>query len=343
MECLVIAEAGVNHNSSVERALQMVDVAADAGADAIKFQTFNAGLLVRPGAKKAEYQQRETGAGDQLEMLRTLELPRNAYPEIIARCQACNIEFLSTPFDEDSASMLVELGMRRLKVPSGEVTNLPFLEYLAGFALPMILSTGMAALDEVAEAVDAIQRVWSKTNKQSKDADLTLLHCTSNYPAQPEDVNLRAMQTMHCHFNLPVGYSDHTLGSSISVAAVAMGACVIEKHFTLDHQLPGPDHQASLEPYELSSMIQKIRDVEAALGDGIKAPRASELPVREVVRRSITLKRGVETGEVIQDGDLALMRPGNGISPKFLKEIAGRKAAAHLEAWHTLQWDDLLP
>lgn len=339
--CLIIAEAGVNHNASVDLALEMIDTAARAGADAVKFQTFKAEKLVRPGAEKAAYQRRETGSGeDQLMMLGRLELPDSAYPALVARCREQGIKFLSTPFDEASASMLVSLGMEKIKVPSGEVTNLPFLRFLAGFGLPMILSTGMATLDEVAEAIESLQGVWSASGRPV-EAMVTLLQCTSNYPALPEDVNLRAMETMRDAFGLPVGYSDHTLGTAVAVAAVALGATVLEKHFTLDRNLPGPDHSASLEPQELTELVRQIRTVEAALGNGAKEPRQSELPVRDVARRSVTLTCPVACGASITREMLSLMRPGTGIAPKFLDSVIGRHAARDLSAWTTLTWEDL--
>lgn len=336
--CFVIAEAGVNHNGSEELALRLVDVAAKAGADAVKFQTFRAKQLVCAGAPKAEYQQRQTGGGDQLAMLRALELSEAAHRAVVARCAERGIEFMSTPFSAEAADFLVGLGMRRIKVPSGELTNKPLLEYFAGFGLPLIVSTGMADLNEVREALGWIVAAQERAGVVT---EVTVLHCTSSYPAAAEDVNLRAMTTLAQATARPVGYSDHTLGIAVSTAAVALGAGVIEKHFTLDRGLPGPDHQASLEPVELTALVQAVRTVEAALGDGIKAPRPAELPVRDVARRSVTLVRDVMAGQSLVDADLALLRPGTGIPPKALDALPGRILRRTLAAGTTLAWDDL--
>lgn len=332
--CFVIAEAGVNHNGSVERALQLVDTAAAAGADAVKFQTFRAEELVAAGAPRAPYQERNVGEGDQLSMLRSLELPDSAYAALYRRAAERGIEFMSTPFDAESAAMLVKLGMRRIKIASGEITNAPLLHALAALGRPLILSTGMCTLEEVGEAV--------RTLDKAKDR-LTLLHCTSNYPAAAQDVNLRAMVTMREAFGLPVGYSDHTLGTEVAVAAAGMGAAVIEKHFTLDKALPGPDHKASLEPGELVRMVREIRSVEAALGDGVKAPAPAELAVRDVARRSVTLARAIGKGEAIGPKDVALRRPASGIAPRDIERVIGRRAARALQAGAVLRWEDLLP
>jgi N,N'-diacetyllegionaminate synthase len=341
MACYVIAEAGVNHNGSDSLALELVDAAAAAGADAVKFQTFRAEKLVMAGAAKAEYQVKQTGSGDQLSMLRALELSEEAHRAILRRCAERGIEFLSTPFDEESAVFLVGLGMARIKVPSGELTNRPFIEYLAGFDLPLIVSTGMATLEEVHEAVDWIAAARVARGFASPLADrLILLHCTSNYPTAAEDVNLRAMATLAQFSGLPVGYSDHTPGIAVTTAAVALGAIVVEKHFTLDRNLPGPDHQASLEPDELAAMVSAVRIVEAAMGDGVKAPRPKELAVRDVARRSIVLARDLAAGQVLQSGDLSLLRPGTGIPPKFVGEIVGRQASRDLVAGTLLAWED---
>jgi N-acetylneuraminate synthase len=342
MSCFIIAEAGVNHNGSVERALMLVDAAAKAGADAVKFQTFRAEQLVVRGAPKAEYQSRNSGAGDQYSMLKALELPSEAYPLLFERCRTRHIEFMSTPFDIESAHMLCELGMRRLKVPSGEITNLPFLDAVGRLGLPIILSTGMSTLPEVKEAVDRIGRARSGSGHLMSGDALVLLHCTSNYPAAPEEANLRAMVTLHETFEVPAGYSDHTQTLSIPVAAAALGAAVIEKHFTLDCTLPGPDHNASLDPPSFASMVKMVREVEAGLGTGTKEPVASELPIRDLVRRSVTVTRSVRSGEALEAADLALLRPGSGIAPRELGAVIGRRAARDLEAGTTLHWNDLL-
>jgi N,N'-diacetyllegionaminate synthase len=342
MRCFVIAEAGVNHNGSEALAVKLVEIAARCGADAVKFQTFSAEKLASATAEPAEYQRANSGATDQLSMLKRVELPRDAFRRLKARAEALGIEFMSTPFEEESARMLVELGVRRLKVPSGEITNLPFLEALAAFDLPLIVSTGMADMEEVAQAVDCISVARARHGLGGPLMErLTLLHCTSNYPARPEDANLRAMGSLRERFGLPVGYSDHTDGVAVAVAAAALGATVIEKHFTLDRALEGPDHKASLEPESLRRMIEEIRAVEASLGDGIKAPRPSELPMRELVRRSVTLVRARRRGEPITPEDLTLLRPGRGIAPKDLARVSGKRAARDLAAGSTLVWEDL--
>jgi N,N'-diacetyllegionaminate synthase len=337
-----IAEAGVNHNGSAEMAMQLVETAARCGADAVKFQTFSAEKLVRRGAAKAEYQRRETGEGDQFSLLKALEMSPELHHQLLQRCQELGIEFMSTPFDEDAAEFLLGLGMHRIKVPSGEITNLPFLEFLAAKGLPLIVSTGMATMDDIKVAVATITEARRKAGLGEVDGDaLTILHCTSNYPAQCSDVNLRAMQTIAAETGLPVGYSDHTLGIAVSTAAVAMGATVIEKHFTLDRDLPGPDHKASLTPDELAALIRQIRDVEVALGSPVKAPTASELPVRELVRRSVTTARALTAGTVLTRDDLILLRPGNGIQPGELGLVIGKTLQQDLPAGSTLQWQNL--
>jgi len=342
MRCLVIAEAGVNHNGSEALAMKMVETAAECGADAVKFQTFAAGKLASASAQAADHQRANAGVTDQLTMLKKLELPAQSFRRLKARADALGVEFMSTPFDADSARMLVELGMRRIKVGSGEITNLPFLQELAAFDLPLVVSTGMADLDEVAAAVEAISQARARSALRAPMAErVTLLHCTSNYPARPEDVNLRAMETLRQRFGLPVGYSDHTEGTAIAVAAAALGAVAIEKHFTLDRDLEGPDHKASLAPETLRRMVREIRDVEAGLGNGVKAPRPDELPVRELVRRSVTLRRARKAGERIAPDDLVLLRPGSGIAPRDLARVAGKRAARDLPAGATLAWEDL--
>ena len=336
----VIAEAGVNHNGDLERALAMIDVAAEAGADAIKFQTFTADRLVSGTAPKADYQARETGEGSQYEMLAALELSQADHRALFARCAAAGIEFMSTPFDEEAADFLAALGMKRLKVPSGELVNHPFLRHLAAQGLPMIVSTGMATMDEVVEAAAVIRESWGET-PPAGEAPLVFLHCTSNYPAAPADVNLRAMDSMAAALSLPVGYSDHTLGTSVAIAAAARGARVIEKHFSLDRNLPGPDHKASLEPDELAAMIRAIREVETALGSATKAPSEAELAVRAVARRSVTAARDLASGEILGAEDIALLRPASGIAPKHRDELVGRTLARAVPAGEALQWEDL--
>ncbi|HUP93640.1 MAG TPA: N-acetylneuraminate synthase [Burkholderiales bacterium] len=341
--CFVIAEAGVNHNGSLAMALDLIDAAADAGADAVKFQTFKAERLVAHGTPTAQYQADNCGAQDQLSMLRALELPDDAYPDLIERCAARAIEFMSTPFDMDSARMLASLGMRRIKVGSGDLTSVPFLEDIATLGLPIILSTGMANLDEVAEAVTTLKDAWAAAGIGFEGEMLTLLHCTSNYPAQPGDVNLRAMTTLRAEFGLPVGYSDHTEGVDVPIAAVALGADVIEKHITVDRSLPGPDHRASLDPVTFREMVRSVRLVESALGSATKAVCDSERAVRDLVRRSVATARALRRGDVLQRADLTLLRPGTGIAARDLKAVLGKRAVRDLEGGALLSWTDLQP
>jgi N,N'-diacetyllegionaminate synthase len=337
----IIAEAGVNHNGDEALAMQLVEIAARCGADAVKFQTFSADKLVAKGTAKASYQARETGDGDQHSMLRALELSDAAHLRLAQACARQGIEFMSTPFDEEAADMLLGLGMRRIKVPSGELTNLPFLRFLAAKGVPLILSTGMADMQEIDQAVREVKTTWARIGHAPSVDALTVLHCTSNYPAAFSDVNLNAMQTIGREIGVPIGYSDHTLGIAVSTAAVALGATVIEKHFTIDKSMSGPDHSASLNPDELKAMVESIRAVEQCLGSAIKAPTASELPIRALVRRSVTLMRDVEAGDFLQAGDVALLRPGTGIPPSELIGVAGRKAGKAMAAGTTLNWADL--
>ena len=340
--CFIIAEAGVNHNGSEELALQLIETAAKAGANAVKFQSFKASSLAVKGTPTAKYQKQQTGNNDQYSMLKELELSEDLHCKLVEHCHKYNIEFMSTPFDTETAEFLLELGMERLKIPSGELTNLPFIRKLVSFNRLMILSTGMANLEEVKEAVTVIreEREVQSFHEPLKEV-LTILHCTSNYPTRNEDVNLRAMQTMERELGLPVGYSDHTEGTLVSAMAVAMGAKVIEKHFTMDHSLPGPDHQASLEPGELATMIQQIRQIETCLGSGEKVPRDSELPVRDLVRRSVILARDKPADVEIQSEDLVLLRPGTGIPPKELDQVIGKHLKASLKSGTVLTWKDI--
>ncbi|MCT4626530.1 N-acetylneuraminate synthase [Halodesulfovibrio sp.] len=339
----VIAEAGVNHNGSEEFALRIIELAARAGADAVKFQTFKASKLVSKGTATAEYQKEQTGNSDQYTMLKKLELTDQLHEKIIQHCKAHDIEFMSTPFDIDSAHYLLSLGMERFKIPSGELTNIPFLRELAAFDKPMILSTGMATLEEVKEAVAAINEAREECGFVAPlESVLTVLHCTSNYPAPLEDVNLSAIHTMVRELPVPIGYSDHTAGILVPVAAVAMGATVIEKHFTLDKNLPGPDHQASLEPNELTEMVQQIRQIEISMGSGVKEPSAKELPVRELVRRSVTVVVDKAEGEILTKDDVELLRPGTGIPPKHLESIVGRRLKVAKNKGSVLLWQDLV-
>lgn len=324
--CCIIAEAGVNHNGSAELAFKLVDVAVAAGADIVKFQTFRADRLVTADARKAEYQIRTTqNDSGQYEMLKRLELSDAVFCQLIDYCQAKAIGFLSTPFDLESAQFLAKNGMRSFKVSSGDLTNLPFLRGLASFKLPMILSSGMASLGEVDEAVTAVLAAGITQDQ------LTLLHCTTEYPAPVEEVNLRAMLTIQTAFpGTIIGYSDHTQGIHISLAAVALGARVIEKHFTLDRSMEGPDHEASLEPDELKELVRTVRAVETALGNGWKQPTASELPNRVAARKSIIAARDIRCGELLTAENLTTRRPGDGISPMRWDDFLGTPAPRDL-------------
>jgi N,N'-diacetyllegionaminate synthase len=340
MSVFIIAEAGVNHNGDADRALAMIDTAAEAGADAIKFQTFKADRLVGPTAEKADYQKRETGGGSQLDMLRSLEMSEELHARLFARCEEAGVEFMSTPFDEDAADFLVALGMRRIKVPSGEIVNDRLLRHLAAKRKPMIVSTGMATMAEVEEAVRIVHEAWG-AQPPPDAAPLTILHCTSNYPALAAEVNLRAMTTMAEALNLPVGYSDHTLGINAAIAAAARGATVIEKHFTMDRSLPGPDHAASLTPEELGRMVEAVREIDLLLGSPVKAPTESELAVRAVARRSVTATRDLAAGATVAADDVDLLRPALGIPPRGLGEVIGRRLRQDVAAGTPLQWEHL--
>jgi N-acetylneuraminate synthase len=332
--CFIIAEAGVNHNGDVEIAKRMIKVAAEAGANAVKFQTFKAEKLVTRDTPKAKYQQEaEVQTESQFEMLRRLELSCEDHTELMQYCKKQGILFMSTPFDEESADFLDQLGMEVFKVPSGEITNLPFLDHVGRIGRPMIISTGMSKLGEVEAALDTINRTGNH--------DLVLLHCVSDYPAQPRDVNLWAMKTMARAFRVPVGFSDHTMGIEVSLAAVAIGAIVIEKHFTLDRALPGPDHQASSVPEELKNLVRGIRVVESALGTGRKQPVASEKEIAQVVRRSLVAATDIPAGTVLADHMIAIRRPGTGLSPEKKKEIIGKRLKVALSAGTLLRWEIL--
>lgn len=332
--CFVIAEAGVNHNGQLDLAHRLVDAAADSGADAVKFQTFEADALAAEDAPKAEYQKKTAGAAEsQRDMLRKLMLSEQAHVELKRHAEERGLFFFSTPFDERSAELLDRVGIALLKVPSGELTNLPFLRSLARRRLPMILSTGMADLDEVAAAVDVV--------RASGLSALALLHCTSSYPAPPESVNLRAMQTLRAQFGVPVGYSDHTRGAAIPIAAVALGACILEKHLTLDRNLPGPDHTASMEPVDFRAMVEAVRATEMALGDGSKRPHSCELDVRRVARKSLFTARPIDAGAALCAEDLVARRPAGGISPAALDRLIGRRLKRRLAEAVLLDEGDL--
>ena len=317
----IIAEAGVNHNGSLEIAEQLVDVAAAAGADAIKFQTFKAETLVSKTAQKAEYQKRTTdGQETQFEMIKKLELDVSAHKHLIAYCAEKGIEFFSTPFDNDSIDLLDQLGVRVIKVASGEITNLPYLRKVGCLNKQVILSTGMSSLLDIEMALGVL--IEAGTVKEN----VTVLHANTEYPTPMEDVNLRAMKTIADAFNVEVGYSDHTIGIEVDIAAVAMGAAVIEKHFTLDRTMSGPDHRASLEPAELRQMVRAIRNIEKALGSGEKVPSRSETKNIEIVRKSIVASRSILQGEILTEDNLSTKRPGRGLSPMLWDQIIGTTA-----------------
>ena len=315
-------------------ALKLVDAAVKAGADAVKFQTFNADRLVSREAPMAAYQVRNMGGrGSQHDMLRGLELSEEAHRKVMAHCEERGIVFLSSPFDEESADLLMDLGVPAFKLPSGEITNLPFLAHVAGFGKPVVVSTGMADLGEVEAAVRVIENAGNR--------QLVLLHCVSAYPADPADVNLRAMRTMAQAFGAPVGYSDHTLGIEIALAAAALGACVIEKHFTLDRTLPGPDHLASLEPQELASLVEGVRRVEASLGDGSKRPVASEADTAMAARKSLFVARDLPAGSVLTADAISIKRPGTGLQPGLLEYLVGRTLRKAVKAGEQLTLEAL--
>lgn len=330
----IIAEAGVNHNGSLEMALQLVDAAKQSGADAVKFQSFKAEQLATRSAHKAAYQERTTSqAESQFDMLRRLELDRAAHERILRHCADRGIQFLSSPFDLPSVDLLAEMNLPIYKVPSGELTNEPYLRKIGAIGKPVILSTGMATLGEVEEAIGVLRTAGA--------GQLTLLHCVTEYPAPYAEVNLRAMHTLKVAFGLPVGYSDHTPGIEVSIAAAALGAEMIEKHFTLDRSLPGPDHAASLEPDELKAMVAAIRNVEAALGTGIKAPAPCEIPNISVARKSLVAASSLPAGHKLQEQDLNIKRPGNGLAPKLMSALIGRTLRVAIEQDALIRWDDL--
>lgn len=335
---LIIAEAGVNHNGEIEKAFQLIDAAVDAGVDYVKFQTFKAETIVSPKAKKAVYQEKNIGDGDdsQFNMLKKLELSDDDHHRLIQYAKEKGIAFFSTAFDVEGVRYLNQLGLDRFKVPSGEITNYPYLKAIAQLGKPIIVSTGMATLGEIEAALTVLTAFGAKLH------EITVLHCNTEYPTPMEDVNLKAMHTIAAAFGVQVGYSDHTLGIEVPIAAVALGATVIEKHFTLDRNLPGPDHQASLEPQELKAMVQAIRNIEQAIaGDGRKIPSNSERKNIAVARKSVHLRRDMQAGEMITEEDIIALRPGDGISAMDWEKIVGRTLARHKEAFDKLNWNDL--
>ncbi len=330
--CFIIAEAGVNHNGDPAMARELIAAARASGADAVKFQTWITEKLVSPEARMAEYQVANTGREEsQFAMLKRLELSQAQFTELQAECARQGVLFLSTPDEPDSADFLERLGVPLFKIGSGEVTNLPYLRHVARKGRPVILSTGMSTLDEVRAAVRAFEAEGLR--------ELVLLHCVSQYPADPADCNLRAMDTLREAFGHPVGFSDHTMSADVSLAAVARGACVIEKHLTLDRALPGPDHQASLEPAEFTDMVRRIRLVESALGNGMKEPTAAELETRKVVQRSIVAARALPAGRVLALDDLSLLRAPGGLPPADLEKLVGRELRAARAAGALIAWE----
>ena len=318
---LIIAEVGVNHNGDLNRAKTLIKEAALAGADVVKFQTFNADLLVTENAPKAAYQKNQDAENDSsYEMLKSLELSRADHLTLIEECNKQGVEFFSTAFDIESLNFLLELNMNRIKIPSGEITNLPFLEHIATFNLPVILSTGMADLQEIEHALDILLG-----NKLTK-TNLSILHCTSLYPAPFESINLKAIPALKERFNINIGYSDHTLGIEASIAAVSLGSTIIEKHITMDANLPGPDHKASITPHEFTAMVRAIRNIEIGLGNGHKLPTNNELGMRAIARKSLIANKKISEGEILTEDHIAIKRPGTGISPMKFREVLGTRA-----------------
>jgi N,N'-diacetyllegionaminate synthase len=318
---IIIAEAGVNHNGSLELAKKLISIAADAKADYVKFQTFKAETLITRTADKAEYQKEMTNTDEsQFEMIKKLELNLKTHEELIDYCRTKDIQFLSTAFDLDSIELLAELNIPLFKIPSGEITNLPYLRHIGKMGKPIIMSTGMSTLDEVRDALNILLEAGAKKDK------ITILHCNTEYPTPMKDVNLKAMLTIKDELGLNIGYSDHTLGIEVPIAAVAMGATVIEKHFTLDRTLPGPDHAASLEPDELNAMVSAIRNIEKAIGNGLKEPSTSEIKNMPTARKSIIAKNSIKKGEKFSEKNLTVKRPGTGISPMEWDNVILQKA-----------------
>jgi N-acetylneuraminate synthase len=330
--CFIIAEAGVNHNGDVDLAKQLIDASVMAGADAVKFQTFHADNVVTCAAEKAGYQKRTTLPDEsQYDMLKKLELSDDVFLELSDYAKKRKILFLSTPFDKESVDLLDWMDIPAYKISSGEITNFPLLKKIADKKKPIILSTGMATLGEVEDAFYYL--------KKSGAENIILLHCTTSYPASINSVNLMAMETLRCAFQVPVGYSDHTEGITIPIAAVAMGACVLEKHFTMDRTLAGPDHQSSLEPQELHAMVKAIRNVEFARGNGGKRPDVEERAIKKVARKSIVAQCDIKSGDLLKKSDLAIKRPGTGIEPRYYELIFNKKAKVHIPKDQAINWD----
>lgn len=336
---IIIAEAGVNHNGDIDCAKKLIDVAVLAGVDYVKFQTFKAETIVSPNAKKAEYQKKNIGNNDdsQLQMLKKLELSHEDHLILIEHCNQKGIKFFSTAFDVEGVNYLDSLGLDLFKIPSGELTNFPYLRDIAKKNKPIILSTGMATLSEIEDAVNVLIRYGA-----NKDL-MTILHCNTEYPTPMEDVNLKAMLTIGENFGVKIGYSDHTLGIEVPIAAVALGASIIEKHFTLDRNLPGPDHKASLEPEELNAMVKAIRNIEKAIsGHGRKEPSKSEIKNTIIARKSIHLKRNITIGSIITEEDIISLRPGDGISAMQWNDVIGKKMQNSKNKFDKLNWTDIV-
>lgn len=331
-KCFIIAEAGVNHNGSVEMAKKLVDAAKEVGADAVKFQTFKTDKLVTKDAEKAQYQIKNSGEGSQYNMIKSLELSDDEFKEIAEYAKNKGLIFLSSPFDIESVDLLDEIGVHAFKIASGEITNFPLLEYIAKKEKPVILSTGMSTIGDVDEAINSMEKYNDK---------ITLMHCLTGYPAKKEDANLNAIKTLECTFKRPVGFSDHTLGIEISVAAVALGSCVIEKHFTIDKNLPGPDHKASLEPHEFAEMVKSIRNVEKGMGNGVKKPTDEEIKIKKLVRKSIVTKEDIPCGTVLNENLLVFKRPGTGIEPKYIKKLIGKELVEDIKKDTLIKWNQL--
>jgi N,N'-diacetyllegionaminate synthase len=337
--CLIIAEAGVNHNGDLQKALELIDVAAAAQVDYVKFQTFKAETIVNPSAQKADYQIKNMSgeSNTQFEMLKKLEMGLDWYAVLIQRCQEKGVKFLSTGFDSDSIDFLDSLKVPFYKIPSGEITNKPYLQHIARKGKDIILSTGMSTIAEISAALAVIEAEGISRDR------ITILHCNTEYPTPMKDVNLLAMNHIARELGVKVGYSDHTLGIEVSIAAVALGACVIEKHFTLDRTLPGPDHAASLEPEELKAMVAAIRNIEQAIsGSGIKEPSASEMKNIAVARKSLHTVKELKAGVTLSEDDLIALRPGNGISPMLLNDVVGKVLKKELPAHYLLKLEDLV-
>lgn len=332
-KCFIIAEAGVNHNGDLEIAKKLVDVACDAGVDAVKFQTFKTENLVTKNAEKADYQKENTGSGSQFQMLKKLELSYENHVILKQYCESKGIMFISTPFDFESVDLLEKLDIPLYKISSGDLTNTPLLKYIAKMNKPMIVSTGMANLGEVEKAVESI--------KKTDNNRISLLHCTSNYPTDYEDVNLNAMITLKNAFKFSIGYSDHTVGIEVPIAAVAMGAEIIEKHFTIDKNMEGPDHKASLNPQELKQMVKSIRNMEKAFGDGVKRCNKNEENTKTIARKSIVASKNIVKGENISYENITFKRPGNGMDPTFADEIIGKIAICDISVDEVITFSNI--